>query len=221
MKAIFIHMLTRMTHAKGLHTQAILFFILTLSTFVFAIGNEPAQLAHLISGLIWAILLLTSLLGLNDLLENDWANGTLDNYLLSPHALPALMAAKLLAHFTATTLPIAFAATLCVTGITPDNTSNLLPLFIGLVLGGLGFSAIGLLGAALTLGSHRTATLQAVIVMPLCIPPLIFGAGAASAPQLGVSPVLPLFLLAAFSVTAVTLAPFATAAIVRMKVTTP
>jgi heme exporter protein B len=109
------------------------------------------------------------------------------------------------------------AAILCTALLMPTGT-DFIQVFIGLLLGGLSFAGIGLLGAALTLGARRAATLQAVIVMPLCVPPLIFGAGASSSLQLGVSQTLPLFLLAAFSMATLTLAPFATAAIVRMKV---
>ncbi|MBU6234510.1 MAG: heme exporter protein CcmB [Alphaproteobacteria bacterium] len=219
MMPIFTRMLARLTRARGLHTLSVVFFALALTAFVFGIGGNTSDLANITPGLVWAVLLLSSLLGLPLLLETDWADSTLDDFILSPIPLPALMALKMLAHIAATALPAAIAATLCVFAMAPDAFSP--QLGIGLLLGGISFSAIGMLGAALTLGSSRAATLQAVIVMPLAVPPLIFGAGAAGAPLLGVSPVMPLSMLAAFTVSAATLAPFAAAAIVRMKVTTP
>ncbi len=221
MMRIFTRILGRMTRARGLSMQALLFFALALSAFVFAIGNNQSQLAEMMPGLVWAILLLASLLGLGDILDTDWADGTLDDFILSSMSLPALMAMKLMAHFVATTLPASLAAILCVSAMTPEAIPYVHLLFIGLILGGLSFSAIGLLGAALTLGSRRAGTLLAVIVMPLCVPPLIFGAGAAAAPLMGINSAMPLSLLGAFTVAAITLSPFAAAAIVRMKVTTP
>lgn len=219
MTNLLAHMIRRMARASGLHTQSVTFFALALSSFVFAVGSEPAQLANLIPAIVWAVLLLSALLGLPTLLETDAQDGTIDDYLLSPRALPALMALKLLAHWAVTGLPASIAASLCVLAMAPAAFSP--HLIIGLGLGSLCFSAIGLLGATLTLGSGRAATLQAVIVMPLCVPPLIFGSGAAMAPMLGVTPVMPLSMLAAIATASTTLAPFAAAAILRMKIVTP
>jgi len=221
MKTIFIRMLARLTRAQGLHIQALLFFALAITAVVFAVGSEPVLLAALMPGIAWAVLLLSALLGLGDVLEPDWADGTLDDMLLSQRPLPALMAAKMLAHWLATGLPASIAATLCVGIMVPNTASTLPALFVGYALGSLCFSAIGIMAAALVLGSRRAATLLAVIVMPLCVPPLIFGAGQAASTQMGASPQAALFLLAAFSCASVTLAPFAAAAITRMKVTTP
>lgn len=220
-RVIFTRILSRMTRGRGLQMQALLFFVLALTAFVFGIGADPEQLETLIPGLVWAILVLSGLLGLPDLLEADAADGTLDDLLLSKISLPAVMAMKMAAHAAATTLPAAFAAVVCTAAMSPEALEYLPQLAIGLAFGALSFSAVGLLGAALTLGSRRAGTLLAVIVLPLGVPPLIFGAGAASAHLLGVSPVMPLSLLAAFCMAALTLAPFAAAAIVRMKVTTP
>lgn len=221
MRTVFIRMLARMTRTDGLHTMSLLFFALALTVFVFAAGNEPARLSSLIPGIVWAVLLLSSLLGGAGAMAQDAASGTLDDYILSPLPLPAIMAAWMLAHAAAAGLPAAIAGTLCAAAMTPYPPEALPGLLAGLALGGLSFSSVGLLGAVLTLGSRRAAALQTVIVMPLCVPPLIFGAGAASAPLMGVDPSAPLFLLAAFACAALTLAPFAAAAILRMKVTTP
>jgi heme exporter protein B len=90
-------------------------------------------------------------------------------------------------------------------------------LWAGFILGGAAFSAAGLLGAALTLGSRRNTALQALLVLPLCVPPLIFGAGTIAAAQLDLGPHAPLAFLAAITCAYVTLSPFAAASILRMK----
>lgn len=221
MTTVFSRILSRMTRGRGLQMQALLFFVLVLTAFVFGMGVGPEEMQEMIPGIVWSILVLASLLGLNDLLETDYADGTLDDYLLARTSLPAIMAMKMLAHATATTLPAAMAAALCTAMMSGSTIEHMPQLALGLVLGAFAFSALGLLGAALTLGSRRAGTLLASIALPLGVPPLIFGAGAASAPLLGISSAMPLSLLAAFSVASVTLAPFAAAAIVRMKVTTP
>lgn len=219
--AIYTRILSRLTRGRGLQVQALLFFVLALTAFVFGIGADPQQLERQMPGMAWTILILASLLGLPDILEPDAADGTLDDLLLSSISLPAVMAMKVIAHASATTLPAAIAAVICTGIMSKLEAVHLVQVAIGLGLGAIAFSSIGLLGAALTLGSRRAGTLLAAIVLPLGVPPLIFGAGAASAPLLGISPIMPLSLLAAFSIAAFTLAPFAAAAIVRMKVTTP
>jgi heme exporter protein B len=131
------------------------------------------------------------------------------------------MLAKLLAHFAATGLPVALFAPPVLSLMMPGVYLLLPCLWAGLLLGGLCFSSIGLLGAALALGSRRNAALQAVIVLPLSVPPLIFGAGSVTSGQLDMGFLAPLAFLGAFACVSLTLSPFAAAWIVRMKVTTP
>lgn len=214
MIAVFAHFLRRMARDGGLPGQSAAFFTLAIMACVFAIGSEGVLLAAILPGLAWAVLLLSSLLGLPDMLEGE----NLDDLIASHLPLPALMSAKAWAHWAATGLPLALIAPLALNIVIPDAVLNLPCLWIGFLLGSLCFSHIGLLGAALTLGSRRNAALQAIIVLPLCVPALIFGAGSAAAMMLDLGWIAPLSFLAAFACASVTLAPFAAAWIVRMKV---
>jgi len=217
MIAIFAHFLRRMSRDRGLPAQSAAFFALSLMTCVFAIGSQDVLLIAVLPPLAWTVLLLSSLLGLADLLEGE----DLDDLILSPIPLPATMGAKMLAHWTATGLPLALLAPPLLQLILTDMNLSLPALWVGFLLGSLSFSAIGLMGAALTLGSRRNAALQALIVMPLCVPPLIFGAGSLTALSLDLGWQAPAAFLAAIACAAVVLSPFAAALIVRMKVTTP
>lgn len=221
MMPVLNRFVARLARGRGLHVQAVAFFALALMAFVFATGGEAAHVAAILPGMVWAVLLLAALLGLGDVLEPDYADGTLDDMVLSPRPLAWLMACKMLAHWLTATLPAALAATLCVYVQVPDAGASIVKTAAALLLGGMAFSAIGIMGAALVLGSRKAATLLAIIVMPLCVPPLIFGAGAAASAQLGLDGTAPFAFLAAFACGAATLAPFAAAAIVRMKVTSP
>lgn len=181
---------------------------------IFAIGSEDVILSAVLPALGWAILLLSSLLGLPDLLEGE----DLDDLVLARAALPGTLAAKLAAHFVATALPIALIAPPALTLVVPQAMLNLPCLWLGFILGGICFSSVGLLGSALTLGSRRNAALQALIVMPLCVPPLIFGAGSLAAAQLDLGWQAPMAFLGAIACASAVLSPFAAGWIVRMKV---
>jgi heme exporter protein B len=211
----FRHFFARMTRDRGLLTQSFAFFALAILVCVFAIGSDEVLLIAVLPSLAWAVMLLSALLGLPELLEGE----DLDDLVLSRQPLPRLMLAKLLAHWAATGLPIALLAPPALAMMLPGVYLLLPCLWTGLLLGSLGFSAIGLLGSALTLGSRRNAALQALIVLPLCIAPLIFGAGCVTSAQLDMGWKAPMAFLGAFACASVTLSPFAAAWIVRMKVT--
>lgn len=215
MMAVYRHFLRRMSRDRGLAAQGFAFFALSMMVCVFTIGSEDVLLTAILPGLAWALLLLSSLLGLGDLLEGE----DLDDLILAHKSLPGLMAAKMAAHFTATGFVLALAGPLILFTILPAASLPVLCLWLGFMLGALSFSALGLLGAALTLGSRRNAALQALIVMPLCVPPLIFGAGALAAAQLDMGWHAPMAFLGAFACASLVLCPFAAAWIVRMKVT--
>lgn len=215
MIAILRHFLRRMSRDRGLTGQASAFFALAMTVCIFAIGSEEVLLAAVLPGLAWAILLLSSLLGLGDLLEGE----DLDDLLLAHKPLPALFAAKAFAHFVSTSLPLALAAPLVLSVVLPHTLVPMLCLWLGFILGGIAFSSIGLMGAALTLGSRRNAALQSLVIMPLCVPALIFGAGAVSAAQLDLGWQAPMAFLGAIACASMVLGPFAAAWIVRMKVT--
>lgn len=214
MITIFRHFLRHMLRDRGLHSQSAGFFALAMMMCVFALGSQDVLLVATLPNIAWAILLLSSMLGLPNLLEGE----SLDDLVLSRHDLPALMFAKAAAHWVATGLPIALFAPPLMAVIMPSINIYLYCLWIGFAVGSLAFSAAGIVGAALTIGSRRNAALQALIVMPLCVPALIFGAGAVAAAQLDLGALAPLAFLGAIACASITLAPFAAAWIVRMKV---
>lgn len=206
-------------HNNGLTSQVLLFFTLSLTAATLALGSEQTLLMQAMPAFLWLILLLSSLLGLPYIFAPDTQNGTLDAMLLSAHSLPKLMALKWLAHFLATGLPLCIASPLILWGIDQHQTYPPFIVGLSLTLGALYFSSLGLLAAALALNANKSSALYATIVLPLSLPGLIFGAGALTAIPLGLNYHAPLFLLSSLTLAFITLSPFASALIIRMKVT--
>ena len=179
-----------------------------------ASGPSPARLAVVASGSAWVALALASLLSLERLFERDFEDGALDLLALGPAPLELTCAVKCLAQWLATGAPLALMAP--VVSISLGAPLGLAPLtFLCALIGALGFSFTGGLGAALALGSRRGGVLIAVIVLPLFAPPVIFGGGAIAAFADGLGWVPGLLLLAAYSLATVALSPFAMAAACR------
>jgi heme exporter protein B len=176
-----------------------------------AAGAEPQRLAVLAPGVAFATLALASLLSLERLFERDFEDGALDLLALGSPPLEAVCAAKCLAQWIATGAPLAVLAP--VIAIALGAPPALAPLIVATaLLGGIGFAFTGGIGAALALGARRGGLLIAVIVLPLFAPPVIFGAGAIQAMASGL-PWTPGFIfLAAYSLAAAALSPFAMAA---------
>jgi len=183
--------------------------LLPLST-----GSDPQRLALVATGSAWLALALATLLSLERLFERDYEDGALDLLALSSPPLEVVCFVKCLAQWLATGLPLALAAP--VAAIALGAPPAIAPLAAAAALvGGLGFSFTGGLGAALSLGSRRGGVLIAVIVLPLFAPPVIFGAGALSAFTDNMAWGEGFALLAAYSLAAVALSPFAMAAACR------
>jgi heme exporter protein B len=179
-----------------------------------AAGPSPARLAVVAPGSAWVALALASLLSLERLFERDFEDGALDLLALGPAPLELVCAVKCLAQWLATGAPLALMAPVVSTAL--GASLDLAPLTLACALiGALGFAFTGGLGAALALGSRRGGVLIAVIVLPLFAPPVIFGGGAIAALAGGQGWVPGLLLLAAYSLAAVALAPFAMAAACR------
>ncbi|HRL07506.1 MAG TPA: heme exporter protein CcmB, partial [Brevundimonas diminuta] len=162
----------------------------------------------------WMALALASLLSLERMFERDLEDGALDLLATGPLPLEALVAIKALAQWLATGLPLALTAPVAALALGQP------PELIGLTglsaaLGGLGFAFTGALGAALALGARRGGLLIAVVVLPLFIPPVVFGAGALTRAASGQSPASALALLGAYVLFALVIAPIAGAAAVR------
>jgi heme exporter protein B len=179
-----------------------------------AIGPEAERLAAVASGAAWVALALASLLSLERLFERDYEDGALDLLSLSPVPLELTCAAKCLGQWIATGAPLALAAPIAAIGL--GASPGLAPLIFACALaGGLAFAFVGGIGAALSLGARRGGLLTAVIVLPLFVPPVIFGGGALDAFAGGL-PWKPGFaLLGAYAAAAVALGPLAMAAACR------
>ncbi len=179
-----------------------------------ASGPSPQKLAVVALGSAWAALALASLLPLERLFERDYEDGTLDLLTLGALPLELVCAIKCFAQWLATGAPLAVLAPVVSSAL--GAPLSLAPLtFVCALIGGLGFAFTGGLGAALALGSRRGGLLVAVIVLPLFAPPAIFGGGAVDAMAAGLNWTTGLLFLAAYSLAAVALAPFAMAAACR------
>ena len=179
-----------------------------------AAGPSPARLAVVAPGSAWAALALASLLPLERLFERDFEDGALDQLVLGTLPLELVCAIKCLAQWLATGAPLALLAPVISTAL--GAPLRLIPLtFVCALIGGLGFSFTGGLGAALALGSRRGGLLVAVIVLPLFAAPVIFGGGAVAAMAGGLNWTSGVLLLAAYSLAAVALSPIAMAAACR------
>ena len=179
-----------------------------------AAGRTPEKLAPLAPGVAFAALALSALISLERLLERDYEDGALDLLSLGGPPLEAVCAAKCLASWLALGAPLALLSPVVAIalGALPEVTPLLALTALG---GGLGFSFIGGVGAALSLGARRGGVLVAVLVLPLFTPLMIFGAGAVDALGAGLDWRTGLLLLVAYSLAAVALSPFAMAAGVR------
>jgi heme exporter protein B len=193
------------------------FFLIVSSLFPLGIGPEPALLRSIAPGVLWVAALLAGMISLTRLFAADFADGSLEQMLLAPQPLSLLVTAKVLAHWLVCGLPVVLLAPLI--GLQYALPSDALLILVwALLLGTPALSLIGAIGAALTLGVRGSGLLVALLVLPLYIPVLIFGAGAVAASQHGLSAQAHLSLLAACSILSLVLAPWATAAALRISV---
>jgi heme exporter protein B len=190
-------------------------FFLCLTVLVpLAAGGDPAGLKPLAGGVAWVALAVSSILSLERLFERDFEDGTLDLIALGPVPLELAVIAKAKAQWLAVGWPLAVTAP--VAAITLGLPPSLAPLAaLAALIGGLGFALTGALGAALALGSRRGGLLIAVVVLPLFIPPVVFGAGALERAANGLSPAPALAFLVAYVLFAGLITPFAGAAAIR------
>jgi heme exporter protein B len=194
---------------------ALLFFVIVASLFPLGIGAEPNLLRAIAPGVIWVSALLSSLLSLRRLFEADHADGTLEQMLLAASPLGVLVAAKALAHWLVSALPlVAIAPLVALQYDLPAALYGVLAL--SLLLGTPVLSLIGAIGAALTLGLRGGGVLLALLVLPLCVPVLIMGAGAVEMASAGLGGQGQLLLLAAMLLVAAAFAPWAVAAALRI-----
>ena len=190
------------------------FFLCLTALIPLAAGGDPAGLRPIAGGIAWLALALSSILSLERLFERDLEDGALDLITLGPVPLELVVLVKAKAQWLAVGVPLALTAP--VAAITLGLPPALAPLvLLSALIGSLGFALTGALGAALALGSKRGGLLIAVVVLPLFIPPVVFGAGALERAVNGLDPMPALAFLAAWVLFAAVITPFAGAAAVR------
>jgi heme exporter protein B len=193
------------------------FFVIVVSLFPLGVGPEMDKLRSLAAGVLWVAALLASMLSLGRLFAADYADGSLEQMLIAPQPLTLLVFGKIVAHWLVSGLPLVLIAP--VLGVQYDLTgAPLLVLIVSLLLGTPVLSAIGAVGAALTLGLRGGGVLIALLVLPLYVPVIIFGAGAVEATQSAIGPEGHLSLLAAFLLLSLVVGPVAAATALRISV---
>jgi heme exporter protein B len=203
--------------SKGEVVQALVFFVIVVSLFPLAIGAESALLKRVAPGIVWVAALLAVLLTLPRLFANDYADGALEQLAMSPYPLATIAAGKMIAHWATTGLPLAVVAP--VLGLQFDLGAHELGVMVlSLLLGTPILSMLGAIGAALTLGVRGGSVLMALLVLPLYIPVLIFGAGAVEAAVAGVDYSANVSLLGAGLLLGALATPFAAAAAIKIAI---
>lgn len=195
----------------------LVFFLIVTTLFPLALSPELSRLRDVAPGVLWVAALLSSLLAADSLLRSDAQDGTLEQYVLSGQPLTWLLLAKTAAHWLVSGLPLVLISPLVAIALgVPGHALDVVVL--SLLLGTVTLSLLGSIGAALTIGLRRGGLLLSLLVMPLAMPLLIFGARAVELAIAGEPVAGPLYLLAALCVFAFTLAPLTAAAAVRISI---
>lgn len=201
----------RLNLARGWQSGVALFFYLMVASLVpIATGPDARLLAQIAPGLLWLATLLATLLTLEHLFQPDAEDGSLDQFLTLGMSAELLVIARLISHWLTTILPLLLATPLAAL-LLALPAAQLLPLMLALTLGSPGLSAIGTIAGSLAIGVRRGGLLIVLLVLPLSIPILIFGVTCLAEPAA-------FKLLAACSLTALALAPFAAGAALRLAV---
>jgi heme exporter protein B len=199
----------------GQWVQPLAFFVVVAMLFPLALSPEMSRLRDVAPGVLWIAALLSSMLALETLFREDRDDGTLEQLAMSGQSLTALLFAKTCAHWLLTGLPLALMAPLIGTalGVPASAVGGVIG---SLLLGTATLSLLGAIGAGLTLAVRRGGVLLSLLTLPLAVPVLVFGARATELAIQGGQMAGPLYLLGACAVLALTLAPLATAAAVRI-----
>ncbi|WP_437884286.1 heme exporter protein CcmB [Pseudomonas sp. LRF_L74] len=219
--SVFMHLLTRearlLFRRPAELANPLVFFAIVIALFPLAIGPESQLLQRIAPGLVWVAALLSVLLSLDGLFRSDFEDGSLEQWVLSPHPLPLLVLAKVLAHWALSGLALVILSPAL--GLMLGLPMACLPvLLLSLLLGTPILSLLGAVGAALTVGLKRGGLLLALLILPLYIPVLILGSGSLQAALQGLPSDGHLLWLASLSALAVTLTPFAIAAGLKISV---
>jgi len=195
--------------------NTLFFFVVVVTMVPLGIGPEPNLLRAIAPGVVWVAALLAAILSLARLFANDYADGTLEQMLLSPTPLALLVLAKTAAHWLASGLLLVLVSPLLALQFDLGHEAAVV-LFLSLLLGTPLLSLLGAIGAALTVGLRGAGVLLSLLVLPLCVPVLIFGAGAVEASLAGLGVGAHFSLLGAMLLLALFLAPLAAAAALRI-----
>lgn len=189
-------------------TSTLFFFVVVVSLFPLAIGPELDILRQIAPGIVWVAALLASMLALDHMFSSDFQDGSLEQLALTPQPLSVLVLAKIVAHWLITGLPLVFIAPIL--GVQYDLSPDAIAILVfSLLIGTPVLSLIGAIGAALTLGLRGAGVLVSLLVLPLTVPVLIFGAGAVEASISGLGAEGHLSMLAAIFVLSLLLSPLA------------
>ena len=200
---------------KGDALNVLVFFVIVASLFPLGVGAEPNQLRAIAAGVVWVAALLAAMLSLPRLFAADLADGTLEQLLVSPQPLAVVVTAKIAAHWLLTGLPLALVAPLI--GVQYHLPADALGVLLAsLLVGTPVLSFLGAAGAALTLGVRGAGVLLGLLVLPLYVPVLVFGAGSVTAVLSGLNPSAHLSLLGAFLAVSSLVGPWAACAALRV-----
>jgi heme exporter protein B len=191
------------------------FFVIVVSLFPLGVGAETDLLRTIAPGILWVSALLASMLALGRLFALDYADGTLEQMLLSAEPISVIVIGKVIAHWLVSGLPLVLLAPLLAIQFDLPGDS-IKVLFLSLLLGTPVLSLVGAIGAALTLGLRGGGALVSLLVLPLYIPILIFGAGAVGAEVSGIGASANLLLLGGALAAAAAMTPWATSAALRI-----
>jgi len=215
LKTVFLHEMQVSFRRWSDLVSPLVFFVVVVTLFPLAVSPLPEVLQQIGPGVLWVAALLAILLSMNRLFRDDFEDGSLETLVLAPEPLPLLMLGKVLAYWVQVAVPLILLAP--VVAVAYDLPGNALQtLVLSLLLGTPALSMLGSVAAALTVGLRQGAGVLAILLLPLSIPVLIFGSRAVDLAVNDMATRGPLLLLAAISVLSVTLAPFATAAAVRV-----
>ncbi len=215
MSALLWRDLALALRAGGGFGLGLAFFLIVVVLFPFSVGPQPALLADIAAGVLWLGALLACLLSLDRILALDWEDGTLDIMATAPLPLEAVVSVKALAHWITTGLPLVVAAPVLAVLLNLP-AAGFVGLVVSLALGTPALSIIGTFGAALTVGLKRGGLLMSLLVLPLYVPTLIFGAEAARRAAQGLDYTTPMLMLAGITAGVAALMPFASAAVLRI-----
>ncbi|WP_448101095.1 heme exporter protein CcmB [Luteibacter jiangsuensis] len=211
--------LTLAWRRRGDIAMPVLYALIVATLFPFALGPEPALLARIAGGVVFVTVLLAVLLSLDHLFRADIEDGSMEQLMLAPQPLALLVGMKILAHWITSSLPLIVVAPL-LAGMLKLPAPATPVLVFALALATPLLSLLGAVLVALTAGSRRSGMLLALMLLPLCVPVVIFAAGAVAAAQEGLPWIAPIAWLGAGLAMAVVLAPLACAAALRIAMDT-